>query len=139
MPRVLGITDDYDTCECCGKRGLKRVVVLEFETLGIMRYGVSCAAMAVHGRNSNVNQRRIMEAGRTANRRAALSQEARRNRVALDGNEANYRYIQTNRPISGSYFMTNGAQIVRVDGVDLEDARAYAEMGFSRPDDVSAT
>lgn len=139
MPRVLGITDDHDTCECCGKRGLKRVVVLEFEQLGVMRYGVRCAAVAVHGRASDVNQRRVLTAGHTADRGKALTYESRIRRITSDDNDANYRYIQTGRPVPGSYFMRLGEKIVRVDGVDETDHKAYAAMGFSRPDDVVAT
>ena len=45
MTKVLSITDDTDTCECCGKTNLKRVVVLDIDG-SIVRYGVNCAARA---------------------------------------------------------------------------------------------
>lgn len=43
--KVLGVNDDSDTCDCCGKTGLKKVVWIE-ETLSgaINKFGVVCAA-----------------------------------------------------------------------------------------------
>lgn len=48
--KVLGINDEQTTCDCCGRKGLKRTVVLEIwendeNTLEIMRVGVDCAAI----------------------------------------------------------------------------------------------
>lgn len=43
--RVLGVNDESDFCECCGKIGLKRVVWIEdTETGSIQHFGVICAA-----------------------------------------------------------------------------------------------
>lgn len=43
--KIVGISDDQDTCECCGKTGLKRVVYLEnLDTQCVMAYGTTCAA-----------------------------------------------------------------------------------------------
>ena len=43
--RVKGVNDEKDTCECCGKEGLKRVVWIEdTETLEVRHFGTSCAA-----------------------------------------------------------------------------------------------
>ena len=42
--KIIGITDDSHVCECCGKKNLKRVVVLEhIDTGNIVRYGTNCA------------------------------------------------------------------------------------------------
>ena len=42
--RVLGVNDDRDFCECCGKTGLKRVVFIEDRELGgIKHFGTTCA------------------------------------------------------------------------------------------------
>ena len=46
MFKVLGITDERDFCECCGKKNLKRVVVLQNGT-DVMYYGTDCAAKAL--------------------------------------------------------------------------------------------
>jgi hypothetical protein len=48
--KVLGINDEQTTCDCCGRKGLKRTVVLEIwgndeNTLEIIRVGVDCAAI----------------------------------------------------------------------------------------------
>lgn len=41
---IAGITDERDTCECCGKTGLKRVVVLlDLDTDEFVFYGTTCA------------------------------------------------------------------------------------------------
>lgn len=45
---VLGVNDDRDTCDCCGKRPLKRVVWLQDVEGGEpVAYGTSCAARAL--------------------------------------------------------------------------------------------
>lgn len=47
--KLLGMSDDQDTCSRCGKTGLKRVVWLELEDGSIEHYGVDCAAVALTG------------------------------------------------------------------------------------------
>lgn len=43
--KLLGINDDVTTCECCGKSGLKKTVVIELGDCGSMvHYGTQCAA-----------------------------------------------------------------------------------------------
>lgn len=47
---VLGVSDDRDFCECCGKQGLKRVVFIQdHETGDIKHFGTTCAASPVKG------------------------------------------------------------------------------------------
>lgn len=54
--KILGITDDTTVCEHCGKKNLKRVVVLENITTGeIVRMGTDCAARAMKTKKSNVD------------------------------------------------------------------------------------
>ncbi len=46
--KLLGTDDAHSTCDACGKRNLKYVVVLENrETGDIVRYGCDCAAVAL--------------------------------------------------------------------------------------------
>ena len=47
MTKILGITDERTTCECCGKANLKRTVVIEFSS-DIRYYGTTCAAKALN-------------------------------------------------------------------------------------------
>jgi len=47
---VLGINDDRDFCECCGKLNLKRVVWIKDNETGIVRhFGVVCADKPAKG------------------------------------------------------------------------------------------
>ena len=48
--KVLGVNDERDTCECCGKTGLKRVVWIEnTETNDIKCFGTTCAQSPAKG------------------------------------------------------------------------------------------
>jgi predicted metal-binding protein len=41
--KILGVNDDRNFCECCGKVGLKRVVwIKNTETGEIVHYGTIC-------------------------------------------------------------------------------------------------
>ncbi len=51
MMKLLGVTDERTTCDCCGKTHLKRTVALGTET-GIVYYGVNCAARALGKKSS---------------------------------------------------------------------------------------
>ena len=43
--KLLGINDDVTTCECCGKSGLKKTVVIELGDCGsVVHYGTQCAS-----------------------------------------------------------------------------------------------
>lgn len=53
MMKILGITDETTTCECCGKTNLKKVVVMQNEAGNILRYGTDCAARA-QGKKSSL-------------------------------------------------------------------------------------
>ena len=49
---VVGVNDERDFCECCGRTGLKRVVWIEdTETQEIKHFGTTCAAAPVKGFN----------------------------------------------------------------------------------------
>jgi hypothetical protein len=54
MVKFLGISDESTTCECCGKRNLKRTVALDMGEVGVVRYGVDCAARALGMRSDAV-------------------------------------------------------------------------------------
>ena len=44
--RILGTNDEVTTCECCGRSGLKKTVVLTDGEREV-RYGTECAARAM--------------------------------------------------------------------------------------------
>lgn len=47
---LLGVSDEITTCECCGKKNLKRTVALQgVDSTGIVYYGSNCAAKALRG------------------------------------------------------------------------------------------
>ena len=47
---VVGVNDDKDFCECCGRQGLKRVVWIEdTETQEVKHFGTTCATAPVKG------------------------------------------------------------------------------------------
>jgi hypothetical protein len=48
MYKILGLTEENTTCDCCGKTNLKVTVALETET-GIVYFGRDCAAKAIIG------------------------------------------------------------------------------------------
>ncbi len=54
--KIIGITDDSHICECCGKKNLKKVVVMEnIDTGSIVRYGTDCAAKAMRIKKADVD------------------------------------------------------------------------------------
>jgi hypothetical protein len=44
---IQGVTDEVDTCECCGRKDLKRAVALADESGEVVFMGVVCAAAAL--------------------------------------------------------------------------------------------
>ncbi|WP_287145228.1 hypothetical protein [Achromobacter sp.] len=47
---VLGVTDDRDFCQCCGRQGLKRVVWIEDRESGVVQhFGTTCATAPAKG------------------------------------------------------------------------------------------
>lgn len=66
--KIVGINSEVETCECCGKTGLKRVVWLDQLdadgnlTGDVVAYGVNCAARVLGYNQKNTkaqNERKI--------------------------------------------------------------------------------
>ena len=53
--KILGITDAVSTCDCCGKKNLKRAVELENPEGDIVFFGTDCAGAALYGRKDRKN------------------------------------------------------------------------------------
>lgn len=51
--KVLGIVDDVNTCDCCGKKDLKRTVALEASSGDVVYYGTTCATRK-HGVKTSI-------------------------------------------------------------------------------------
>ncbi len=58
--RVLGVNDDRDSCDCCGRKGLKKVVWLETAAGEIVAYGTGCAARALGLEGTLAEQRKAI-------------------------------------------------------------------------------
>src|SRR5919201_1781619 len=78
--RVLGVVDDVDQCDCCGKQGLKRTVALEWDDGSTTYYGTDCAARALRTKASRVESaaRQGARERREHRERAIRSDPARR-------------------------------------------------------------
>ena len=79
--KIIGINDDQDSCDCCGKTGLKKVVWLEdSETLAIAAYGSTCAAKA---NNHDRNTQKCQEATFLAAQKKLEKEQEKREWYAL--------------------------------------------------------
>lgn len=47
--KLLGLSDEILTCECCGRTDLKCTMVIESESGGVVYYGRDCAATVLIG------------------------------------------------------------------------------------------
>ena len=59
--KLLGINDVVTTCECCGRAGLKKTVVLEIGDSGSqVHFGTQCASKALRfGAGARVSANKI--------------------------------------------------------------------------------
>lgn len=69
--KALYITDEINTCDCCGRTGLKATVAMQLDCGGILHYGRTCAARN-SGKTSQqitkeVRKERDLAHGRTMN------------------------------------------------------------------------
>lgn len=72
--RILGSNDEVTTCECCGRIGLKKTVVLTDGEREV-RYGTECAA-----RTLKVSKREVESGVKTAVAEAARGRREQINR-----------------------------------------------------------
>lgn len=78
--RALGTTQDFDTCECCGRTGLKKVVALQTPEGDITYFGTACAAKATGWTTTEVTRaaKKADDEKRRAEDRARAAAEAAR-------------------------------------------------------------
>ena len=89
MAKILAITDERTTCECCGKSGLKRTVVIEFSS-EIRFYGTTCAAKALNFPNPERYTSRNAEKLVTDYGKRITAQERRAAALTSAQKQANY-------------------------------------------------
>jgi hypothetical protein len=130
MFKMLGITDEVTDCDCCGKRGLKCTVALESDQSGIVHYGRDCAGMALFGRKSAANTRKVVSMAQAIEYAARMERQNKLARVAQDKNRANYLYACTRRTLENSVFLYRGGEVVRAQAGD--DCAWYLANGFTQ-------
>ena len=81
--RFLGMTEEFDACDCCGKAPLKVTVAFETEDGEIVHYGTTCAARNT-GRKVSEWQ---SDERKDAERRAKLA------RVRYEHHDARIAYV----------------------------------------------
>ena len=69
--KALYVTDEINTCDCCGRTELKATVAMQLSDGGILHYGRTCAARN-SGKTSQqltkeIRTERVMAHGRTMN------------------------------------------------------------------------
>jgi hypothetical protein len=73
---VLGVNDECTTCDCCGRRDLKRTVVMEHAGDGhISRMGVGCAAEALRISPARVKKLAVAKQSEAEIRAAEISRK----------------------------------------------------------------
>lgn len=73
MNTVLGTTQDYSGCDCCGRENLKKYVVIRLEDGTVGHYGTSCAAVMLR-----VPAAEVTKAAKAADADAAAKAQAER-------------------------------------------------------------
>ena len=74
--KALYVTDEIDTCDCCGRTDLKATVAMQLSDGGILHYGRTCAARN-SGKTSQqvtkeIRAERELAHGRTMNQLADM-------------------------------------------------------------------
>lgn len=57
--KILGINDESDRCDHCGKTNLKRTIILDIDG-EIVRYGVDCASRALNRKATLIERSAIV-------------------------------------------------------------------------------
>jgi hypothetical protein len=125
--RLLGVDDDVTTCEHCGRKNLKRTVVLsqideDGDEVAVVRFGCDCAARAMRGRVSvTAGEVRAVEGLAVGAATLRIEAELRARKV--------FHVQQQERPDLGMTFVRHGAQRWGR-AFDLADGRTYLHFDF---------
>lgn len=87
---LRGLVDDVDTCECCGKRPLKRAVMLgvtdaDGNVDDVVYYGTRCASLALGRGGERRDATRIEQEARAAEQDWQARAAVARDRIAVYG------------------------------------------------------
>ena len=121
--QIKGINDEQDTCSCCGKSGLKRVVWIEDKETGdVDHFGTACAAQPA--KCFGITTRDINKAVREYEKEAEQKKRdaaAARQQAAYEYAVANYTggWIKKESPLVAGMFFT-----LCVDSADFDKLRA---------------
>lgn len=70
---ALYITDEVNTCDCCGRTGLKATVAMKLSDGSILHYGRTCAARNSGKSSKQIRQEVFAEQARKQNQAAQLA------------------------------------------------------------------
>jgi hypothetical protein len=77
MLKILGTTDEVNTCDCCGRKDLKDTVAMEDDETGnIVYYGCVCAA-----KKRQVPAKQIRDEAKSADKAKAAAERAEHERL----------------------------------------------------------
>lgn len=125
--RLLGVDDEVTTCEHCGKRGLRRTVVLsrldaDGNEVSVVRFGCDCAARAMRGLVSvTPREVRSIESLAVVVEMSNIEAELRAKKA--------FHLHQKEYPELGMTFVRHGAQRWGR-AFDLADGRTYLHFDF---------
>lgn len=74
--KMIAVTDDFDTCECCGRTGLKRTAVLADDEGNTIILGTTCAANKLGKGGSKKVELAELLSKKTDHRTHCLEQQA---------------------------------------------------------------
>jgi hypothetical protein len=73
MATALQLDDTVTTCDCCGKSGLKRTVLMRLDDDSLVNFGTTCAARNTGKTSKQVRQEVFAEEARQANQARTLA------------------------------------------------------------------
>ena len=105
--KALYITDEIDTCDCCGRTDLKATVAMQLSDGGILHYGRTCAARNSGKTSKQIKQEVYDEEARQRNRQATMAACAEA-WAAWEDNNFNVEALQIQRR---NYHLTGGQPV----------------------------
>jgi hypothetical protein len=105
--KALYITDEIDTCECCGRTDLKATVAMKLNDGGILFYGRTCAARNSGKTSKQIQQEVFDEKARQQNRLSTMAACA----SALAAWQSNTRGCPTLQVQLRNYHQTGGHSV----------------------------